>query len=224
MPGGGVGRGGSHTHEQQGTRFDAAEARKRALILHARQQITQFGFHNASLNEVIRLAGGSKATVTKYFGNRDGLFAAALAQSVHDGMAELDLELPLNAGSLLAGVRILTRVLLSFHLSPQAIATYRGIIASSGSGNSRASLFYHSGHLVVVPEVARYLERWRGRGIGPAVDLAAEGGRLTHLIRSDLYERALLGLQPLPVPQAELERFADAAAHLFVSSIAQRDN
>jgi AcrR family transcriptional regulator len=203
---------------------EAADARKRMLIQYARQQITQVGIHNASLNEVIRLAGGSKATVAKYFGNRDGLFAAALAESAREGMSDLNLELPQGTGQLLDGVRILARVLLTFYLSPQALTTYRGVIGSSGSGGSRASVFYHSGHLVVVAEVARHLERWRGQGIGPAVDLLAEAGRLTHMVRSELYERVLLGLQPQPIPQGEIERLADESARLFVNGLLERDS
>ena len=203
------------------SKTDAAETRKRALIHYARQEMFAHGIHHASLNEVVRRAGGSKATVVKYFGSRNGLFAAALAENAHEGMTALRLDEGGEARSLTEQVKNICRVLLNFYLSPHALATYRGIIATSGSRESQASLFYNHGHMVIVSEVARSLECWRGRGIGQTLDLEAEAGRLTHLVRSDLYERALLGLQPLPVPLADIEQVADAAALLFLHGVSR---
>jgi AcrR family transcriptional regulator len=97
----------------------AADARKAALIHHADEQMVAHGIQHASLNEILRLAGGSKATVVKYFGGKAGLFAAAMARAAQGVIAELALDtegkddLKPALASLLSGV--------AFYLRPDAL-------------------------------------------------------------------------------------------------------
>jgi len=62
------------------------------MIAHARALISEGGIEGLSLNEVLRLAGGSKATLVKYFGDRSGLISAAIAEEAREAMAALRLE------------------------------------------------------------------------------------------------------------------------------------
>jgi AcrR family transcriptional regulator len=195
----------------------AADARKLALIHHAREQMVAHGVQNASLNEILRLAGGSKATVVKYFGGKAGLFAAAMACTAREVMAELALdtgeknELKPALTSLLSG-------LLAFYLRADSLAVYRGVIASATASEGLADSFHREAHMLVVDEVAAFLAKWVGRGIRPDLDLLDSAGRLTHMIRSDLYERRLLGLIPPPDENA-IAYQAEATATLFLAGV-----
>jgi TetR/AcrR family transcriptional repressor of mexJK operon len=198
----------------------AADARKAALIHHAREQVAMHGIQNASLNDIIRLAGGSKATVVKYFGNKAGLFAAAMALTAREAMAGLTLDTRVD-GALEPALTALLSGLLAFYLRPDSLAVYRSVIASADTAEGLADSFYHEAHLVVVDEVATFLSQWVGRGIRADIDLADSAGRLTHMIRSDLYERRLLGLIPQP-DEAAIARQANATARLFLTGVMGR--
>lgn len=47
-----------------------------ALIESANELFLQFGYDAVSLDDIVQHAGGSKATIYKYFGNKEGLFRA----------------------------------------------------------------------------------------------------------------------------------------------------
>lgn len=197
----------------------AADARKAALIHHAREQMAVHGIQNASLNDIIRLAGGSKATVVKYFGNKAGLFAAAMALTAREVMAELTLDTGAE-DRLEPALQSLLRGLLAFYLRPDSLTVYRGVIASAEAAEGLGDSFYREAHLLVVDEVAAFLSKWVGRGIRADINLQDSAGRLTHMIRSDLYERRLLGLVP-PPDEAAIARQAAATAALFLNGVAE---
>jgi AcrR family transcriptional regulator len=70
----------------------AADSRCAAMVHHARLQILQLGVDRFSLNEVLRLCGGSKATLAKYFGGRSGLIAAAIREEAMAAVDSLNLD------------------------------------------------------------------------------------------------------------------------------------
>ncbi|HUD94714.1 TetR/AcrR family transcriptional regulator C-terminal domain-containing protein [Sphingobium sp.] len=195
----------------------AADARKAALIHHAREQVAMHGIQNASLNDIIRLAGGSKATVVKYFGNKAGLFAAAMAATARETMAGLTLDTG-GEDRLEPALHSLLRGLLTFYLRPDSLAVYRGVVASADASDGLGDSFYREAHLLVVEEVATFLSKWVGRGIRADIDLHDSAGRLTHMIRSDLYERRLLGLIPLP-DETAIARQARITTALFLEGV-----
>lgn len=202
------------------TKKDAQQARRAALLKHARAEIAKHGIHGASLNEIARRAGGSKATIVKLFGNKQGLFSAVLGDTL-DGFVG-DLESAVRAepdASLEATLTALGRRLLALYLMPEALATYRLLVNAGRAPSDLTRTFYEAGHLRVVASVASILERWRGRGVGTDVDLDAEAGRFTHLLRSGLYEQALLGLVKVRANDPAIEATARAAARVLVQGI-----
>ncbi len=47
-----------------------------AFLLSANELFLQHGYDAVSLDDIVNHAGGSKASIYKYFGNKDGLFTA----------------------------------------------------------------------------------------------------------------------------------------------------
>lgn len=50
--------------------------RRLALLLSATELFLDKGYDAVSLDDIVNHAGGSKASIYKYFGNKDGLFTA----------------------------------------------------------------------------------------------------------------------------------------------------
>ncbi|EQB04240.1 hypothetical protein L288_14270 [Sphingobium quisquiliarum P25] len=196
---------------------EAAEARKAALLEAARALLEKEGFHDVSLNEILRHAGGSKATVVKYFGNRNGLLAEALASGARQRMVELFEEArSADPSSLRTGLEQALSGLLRFYLQPEVLRTYRAVSAGAGYPPELARAFYANGHGVIVDELVRFLEPWRGKGLRRDIDLPTAVSRLTHMLRSNLFERALYGILPDPPSDEEIKEEAVQTARLFL--------
>src|SRR5215813_7557201 len=62
---------------------DRGVARRQAFLQSAREVFLEQGYEQASVNDVVRRAGGSLATLYAQFGNKEGLFLA-VAQDQHE--------------------------------------------------------------------------------------------------------------------------------------------
>lgn len=58
--------------------------RHQALITAATEIFLQYGFEGATLDMIIERAGGSRTTLYKNFGDKEGLFAAVIASMIDD--------------------------------------------------------------------------------------------------------------------------------------------
>lgn len=94
---------------------DRGVARRQAFLQAAREVFLEEGFEAASVNDVVRRAGGSLATLYAQFGNKEGLFLAVV-QDQHDrlvrAMAPENVDhLPLEQGLQKIGEQFLRALL-----------------------------------------------------------------------------------------------------------------
>lgn len=172
------------------------------MIAHARALIAEHGIEGLSVNEVVRLAGGSKATLAKYFGDRSGLIAAAIAEEAREAMVALHLQRDgLASGSLAESLRVLLTGVLRFYLKPGSLALYRAVVAMGAQDRSVAAALYDHGHREVVEAVAVVLRAY-AKADGEKDELLRDlAEQMVHAIRAGLHEQALLGLIILPLPE-----------------------
>jgi len=172
------------------------------MIAHARALIAEHGIEGLSVNEVVRLAGGSKATLAKYFGDRSGLIAAAIAEEAREAMVALHLQRDgLASGSLAESLRVLLTGVLRFYLKPGSLALYRAVVAMGAQDRSVAAALYDHGHREVVEAVAAVLRAY-AKADGEKDELLRDlAEQMVHAIRAGLHEQALLGLIILPLPE-----------------------
>ncbi|WP_164852690.1 TetR/AcrR family transcriptional regulator [Novosphingobium umbonatum] len=196
----------------------AADARRAALLHHTRQLMLEHGPHHVSLAEVLRLAGGSKATVVKYFGDREGLIAAAVRETAQEAMDDLG-PAP-EAASLQDRLAHMLAGILRFYLKPDSLAVYRGIIATGGKDGGVGEAFLKSGHRQVVERIAQSLEQWKGCGIRPDLPVMEAAEQLSHAVRSGHYEAVLLAGPSMAPDEEAIDRKARAVAHLFLHGAA----
>jgi AcrR family transcriptional regulator len=109
---------------------DRGVARRRVFLESALKVFCEQGYQSASVNDVVRLAGGSLATLYAQFGSKDGLFVAVLAECNDRFAASLcpiaDVKLPLSEGLQRIGEHYLRAA-----LSPQSRQFFRMICAVS---------------------------------------------------------------------------------------------
>lgn len=94
---------------------DRGVARRQAFLEAARTVFLEQGYEAASVNDVVRLAGGSLATLYSQFGNKEGLFLAVI-QDEHERLTlamtpECVDHLPLEEGLQKIGEQFLRTIL-----------------------------------------------------------------------------------------------------------------
>lgn len=107
--------------------IDRGVARRQAFLEAARHVFLDQGFEAASVNDIVRLAGGSLATLYAQFGNKEGLFLA-VTQEQHDAFVRAILpdcveHLPLEQGLQQIGEQYLRAL-----LERENLAFYRIIV------------------------------------------------------------------------------------------------
>lgn len=162
------------------------------MVHHARAQIRTTGIDRFSVNEVLRLSGGSKATLVKYFGDRTGLIAAAIGAEARETMAALSQAWAANIPFEQALETALSGI-LHFYLSPGAIALYRAVI--SAADPKGAAAFYQEGHRIVVEGLAALLETYKASDVDAATDCDDIADQMLHAMRAGLYEQTLIGMR-----------------------------
>jgi len=202
-----------------GAKKRAADARCAAMIHHARQQIMAEGLQAFSTNEILRLSGGSKATLAKYFGGRMGLVAAAIAAEAREATAALTITCDGAADQLLGEslIDLLTGI-LRFYLTPGSLNLYRTVIAAADQDAGMARAFYEQGHIFVRDAVAEFIAS-RRNDVAALTDSREDADRLLHAIRAGVYEKALLNLVPLPIPDADIRAQVEKTVALMLPGL-----
>lgn len=104
-------------------RAQQREKRRRKFVACAERLFLRCGYAGTSVNEVVRLAGGSLATLYAEFGTKEKLFEAVISERVSrafDTPGE-----PLAAGSVEERLRLLATRIHARMLSAQSLALYR---------------------------------------------------------------------------------------------------
>jgi AcrR family transcriptional regulator len=192
---------------RQGNRR-GAEARTRltTILDVARRLFLKRGYANTSLNDVVALAGGSKATVLKYFGNKAGLFASVIADVskrfvVAARLADIH-------GTPAQVLQAYGEIVLKFYLANESLVAYRGVVAEGRRYPSMARAFYQQGHVLVEAALAERLTEWQRMGLVSSINGPDDADLFLHLVRAGLYEQRLLGIRRAPTPDEIAARVA----------------
>ncbi len=191
-----------------------AEQRRRDTILQAGIQVfLEYGYVNASVDEIVRRAGGSKRTVYKYFGNKEELFAAIIESLVAQMLLPLGSALD-SESNLQTTLEKLGKAYLDVLLREDSLAIFRTVVSEGQCFPELAKTFYHNGPHAAVMRLSRYLDQQVESGSLRLEDSYAAARQYFGMIRSDLHMRAALGLE-LP-SEDEIDREANTAVAMFI--------
>ena len=193
-----------------------AEARVSAILRAAYSVFRTKGYERAGLNDVIAKAGGSKATLRKYFGSKAGLFAAVVTMASEQFVTET------HFGTLKGPPRkILTRIgetVLHFYLDQSALVAYRGVVGGGYHESRMARAFYAQGHARIRSAVAECLDHWHADGLLSSSESVANADIFLHMLRAGCYEQVLLGVRKSAASK-ELTEHVRRAVHIFLGGL-----
>ncbi|ACM02078.1 TetR/AcrR family transcriptional regulator [Cereibacter sphaeroides] len=199
----------------------ARKGRKMPQVLEgARTIFLRDGFEGASVDDIARAAGVSKATLYSYFPDKRLLFlevakAECLRQS-EEAMALITADLAPRAVLTLAATRI-----VAFVLSDFGIRTYRICVAEADRFPELGHEFYESGPALVRQRIVDYLAQAVGRGELAIDDLELAADQFAELCKADLFNRIVFGVGST-VSEAERQKVAQGAVEMFLARYAPR--
>lgn len=199
---------------------DRGVARKQAFLEAARAVFLEYGYEAASVNEVVRRAGGSLATLYAQYHNKEGLFLA-VAQHMHesfyrDVFAEHAMSLPLREGLNVLGEQFIKTI-----LQPDHINFYRIMAGEGRKFPELLQRYFSSGAQRMRDAVAAFLARASADEGAVIPDPNAAAAYLFDLWRSRYQYRALSDVSFTPTDE-ELVQHVRAANEFFLNGALPR--
>ncbi|HEX3348605.1 MAG TPA: TetR/AcrR family transcriptional regulator [Acetobacteraceae bacterium] len=190
--------------------------KRRQIVAAAEQLFLAHGYGAVSMDAIARAARVSKATLYAHFASKDALFAGIMAERGSDNPIDSDLfaaEVDDVAGHL---ARIGQSV-LRFMLRERTLSIYRVTMAESGRFPELGRVFYENGPQRFCNTFRAWLadQVAAGRLVAADPDLASH--QFMALLRSGVFLRASLGLQPPPSTE-EIDETVAAAVDTFLKA------
>ena len=189
--------------------------RKRQQILEGAGEVfLEAGFEGASVDDIAKRAGVSKATLYNHFADKRELFSVFLEEHCRKH-AQRVFEVDADAGDLEATLRGIARNAVELTLSPFGLGAYRVAVAEARRFPELARVFFDSGPYLACRRLAQILAVFVGRGDLEIddVDLAAQ--QLGMLCHAELHDKVLFRIRQ-SVTKREMHRIADAAVDMFL--------
>jgi TetR/AcrR family transcriptional repressor of mexJK operon len=197
--------------------IDDRESPKRRAILNAATDLfAARGYGAVSMDAIAREADVSKATLYAHFESKDRLFAMIVRVACEENIAP-EYDLPRDGteeqrGDVAAALQVIGERALRFFLRDRILAIHRLVVAESIRFPELGQAFYENGPAAGRKILGGWMASQPGLDV-PEPELAAE--QFSCLLRSGLYMRATLGLEPEP-DEAAIEAVVTAAVNTFL--------
>jgi len=193
---------------KKGRKYDQVIAGARAVFMRE-------GFEGASVDEIARDAGVSKATLYSYFPDKQHLFVEVLKQECV-AQSEVDVLFKQSGLSVEEKLRVICRKLLTFLLSDFGLEVFRVCVGEAKRFPELGRTFYESGPKVWGDKIAGFLDSDGARVVLEIEDPCLAADQLAQLCRTDLMLKVMFGIETDPT-QPEIERVVDEAVKTFLA-------
>ena len=200
------------------------EMRRSAILSAAVELFKEKGFERASMNELARRLGGSKATLYGYFPSKESLFVAVVKEVATGHLSEAVGEISGDAveRSSLKDLllRFGERMMVVLTNDASALTVYRMVVGEAGHSNV-GQLFHDSGPAQLNEAVAALFARAIDRGELRPADPRVLAAHFTALVTSETGHR-LYQIDPAPMALAEVRQMVSRAVETFLQGAAPK--
>lgn len=181
----------------------------------ARRVFARDGFEGASVDDIAREAGVSKATLYSYFPDKRLLFTEIWQSECRNSAEAAEADMNPDAGAAeyltFAGHRI-----AAFLMSETARSLFRLVVAEVSRFPELARSFHTNGPALMRERLVSHLRLLADRGELRIEDYALASDQFVQLCKAGFYDRLILGLLDDITPQ-EVETSVTAAVEMFLA-------
>jgi TetR/AcrR family transcriptional regulator, mexJK operon transcriptional repressor len=142
-------------------RLETVEQRRERIVRLAAPLFLKKGYDNVSIDEIIGVVGGSKATIYAWFGGKEGLFEAVVRQECRDVTMAIHAD---ATGSLEAQLTEIGQSFLAMVLSPPILEFHRLMVSIGRTFPEIGRLFYQTGPDSAYQIVATWIAKQQKEG------------------------------------------------------------
>ena len=191
-----------------GRKFDQVLEGAREIFLAA-------GFEGASVDDIARAAGVSKATLYSYFPDKRLLFME-VARLECQRQAETSLQMIDTTAPPREVLKTAATRMLGFMLSEFGQRVFRICVAEADRFPDLGRQFYETGPRMVRERLKTYFQNAVARGHLKIDDFDLAADQFAELCKADLFPRWVFNIDPHFTP-AEIERVIDGAVDTFMA-------
>ena len=181
----------------------------------AREVFMRDGFEGASVDDIARAAGVSKATLYSYFPDKRLLFSE-VAKLECNRQAEEALEVIGQGAPIEMVLHEAASRIVRFFLSDFGQQVFRICVAESYRFPELGQRFYSSGPALVRERMTKVLTPYVEHGILKIDDMDLAANQFGELCKSDLFVRCLCGVQ-VDLTEENIERVINGAVEMFLA-------
>ena len=187
--------------------------KRESIIESALSAFLELGYDGTTMDEVVKRAGGSKASIYKHFKNKEDLFATVIDELVRHRLTnELNLEDPPEKALLEYAKSRLKVVFTKKHIA------LRRLIIGEGSRISRiARMYYEHGPGLSIKQLEKYLQAENDRGSLKVEDAHASAAIFTGMLMHYMYLRTLYSVSAVP-SAAQMNTHAEKVVDTFLAA------
>lgn len=193
---------------KKGRKYDQVIGGARAVFMRE-------GFEGASVDEIARDAGVSKATLYSYFPDKQHLFLAVLKLEC-TAQSEVEVLFEQSGLSVEEKLVVICKKLVTFFLSDFGQDMFRVCVAEAKRFPELGETFYASGPKNWGEKIAGFLCTEKAQAVLDIEDPLLAADQLAQLCRSDLMLKVMFGIEKNP-SEVELSRVADEAVRTFLA-------
>ncbi len=193
---------------RRGRKFDQ-------VVEGAREVFLRDGFEGASVDDIARAAGVSKATLYSYFSDKRLLFMEVATRQceaqAQDTIEKIDVSRP--------PVEVLSQVahqFLGFIYSEMGQRIFRICVAESDRFPQLGQEFYHSGPMIMRAAMVNYLHKAADRGELEIEDYDLAADQFAELCKADLWPKLVFGITQT-ASEEDKSRVIDGAVTTFLA-------
>lgn len=196
------------------------EIRRAAIVAAASDVFLEYGFGAATLDEIVRRSGGSRATLYENFGSKEGLFAAIIAEQCA-GVVEPLQVVPHAKGRPEDVLYAVGKRFLGILMQPGGLGLYRLVSAEGARFPELAARVFEAGPKAAADQLSGYFRTQVKQGELAIDDPDLAARHFLEMVKGDLHTRALFGVPPAPTP-AEIETCVRGAVTTFLEGARAR--
>lgn len=196
---------------KRGRKFDQVLAGARDIFM-------TDGFEGASVDDIAKAAGVSKATLYSYFPDKRLLFMEVAktecVRQAETAIETIDMSEPADKVLTQAGWQM-----VSFFTSDFGLRVYRLCVAESDRFPELGRTFYQSGPMLVREKLVDFLKVAISRGELEIDDLSLAADQFNELCKADLFPRLIFSMEP-EFDDSQKERIVTGAVKTFLARFA----
>jgi TetR/AcrR family transcriptional repressor of mexJK operon len=168
--------------------------KRESIIESALSAFLELGYGGTTMDEVVKRAGGSKASIYKHFKNKEDLFATVVDELVRHRLTnELNLDHPPEQALLEYAESRLKVVFAKKH-----VALRRLIIGEGARISKIARMYYEHGPALSIKQLEKYLKAENARGSLKVEDPHASAAMFIGMMMHYMYLRTLYSVSGAP--------------------------